>query len=168
MNWTIEPLSLLEMPAFWQTFKEVLETDFPGYTKKVIEYFLHYLYSEKSFAYYLQSGQKTILIARENKKIIGFAVIDAPYGGVSLCRWLGVKKDYQRKDVGRALVKDWLTKATKEGCHKAEVAGQPEAKEFYSKVGLNLEGKREKSYFGIDQYIFGKVLGPIREEILIK
>jgi GNAT superfamily N-acetyltransferase len=79
-------------------------------------------------------------------------------GGVSLLRWLGVKRTHQKKGLGRQLITAWLKLATDQGCHKAEVAAQPEAKEFYAKVGLNLEGHRIKSYFGIDQYIFGKVL----------
>ncbi len=168
MDFTIEPITSPDISAFWRIFKEVLETQFPGYSKKVVRYFLEKVYSEKAFVLFLQTHQKDILVAKSGKDVIGFAVIDAPYGGVSLCRWLGVKPDYQRKGVGTGLIQAWLELAVSQGCHKAEVAGQPDAKEFYEKVQLTLEGKREKSYFGIDQYTFGKVLGPVNDDVLIK
>lgn len=167
MDWIIEPLKTDDMHEFWSTFKDVLQSEFPGYTKKVVDHFLKNLYSERNFHYYLQTGQKSIFVAKINGTIVGFAVIDEPYGGVSLCRWLGVKRELQKQGIGSALIQTWLELAKKQGCHKAEVAAQPEAKEFYEKVGLALEGKRKKSYFGIDQYIFGQVLAEPKENFII-
>jgi GNAT superfamily N-acetyltransferase len=153
-----EILLLAELHAFWLVFKEVLETEFPGYSKETVRNFLEKLYNESAFRYYLEHNLKTILVIKSEQEIVGFAVIDEPYGGVSLLGWLGVRKFFQKKGVGSHLIADWLNLAVSQGCHKAEVAAQPEAKDFYAKVGLSLEGHRIKSYFGIDQYIFGKVL----------
>ncbi len=158
MNYQISKLQISELHTFWLLFKEVLENEFPGYTKETISTFLEKLYTESSYRYYLENNLKTILVVKDATAIIGFSVIDEPYGGVSLLRWLGVKKEYQKQGVGRQLISSWLDFAFKQGCHKAEVAAQPEAKEFYTKSGLELEGHRKKSYFGIDQYIFGKIL----------
>jgi GNAT superfamily N-acetyltransferase len=103
---------------------------------------------------------KFIFVPKVDNQIVGFAVVDEPYGGVSLLRWLGVRKEFQKHGIGSALIHNWIDLARQQHCHKAEVAAQPEAKEFYAKMGLELEGHRKKSYFGIDQYIFGKVLKP--------
>jgi GNAT superfamily N-acetyltransferase len=153
-----EPLTLEEIHDFWLLFKEALETQFPGYSQATITNFLTNLYTEKAYRYYLENDFKTILVAKENGIIVGFAVIDEPYGGVSLLRWLAVRKSHQRKGIGKELIGSWLSFAKTQNCHKGEVAAQPEAKEFYEKAGLELEGHRKKSYFGIDQYIFGKII----------
>ena len=158
MNYTIETLTTAEIPPFFILFKEILSTEFPGYSPDTIQLFLTKLYTEYNFSYYLEKNMKTIFIVKNNTEMIGFAVIDEPYGGVSLLRWLGIQKVHQRKGIGKNLIEKWLYLATTQNCHKAEVAAQPEAKEFYAKAGLILEGHRIKSYFGIDQYIFGKVL----------
>ena len=70
MAWQIETLQLTDLSVFWQTFKEVIETQFPGYSKKVVRYFLEQIYSERAFALYLQTNQKTILIARDSDQMV--------------------------------------------------------------------------------------------------
>jgi GNAT superfamily N-acetyltransferase len=134
----------------------------------VVKHLLSAIYTPFNFRYWVQEHQKTILVEKDEGVIIGFAVIDNPYGGVSLLRWLGVVHDKQRHGVGTALIAAWESLAKIQLAHKMEVAAQPEAKKFYEKVGLNLEGKREKSYFGIDQFIFGKVIGAPREDVMTK
>jgi len=166
MDWDITELKVADIHSFWVLFKELLESEFPGYSKNIVRYFLQQIYSESTFTLYLQTKQKMILVAKHADEIAGFAVIDQPYGGVSLCRWLGVKQKYQKQGIGKKLIEKWLQIAQQEGCHKAEVASQHAAKDFYEKAGLTLEGKRLKSYFGIDQYIFGIVLGPVNEQTL--
>lgn len=154
-----------QLDSFLGVFEHILSTEFPGYSKNVVRYFLDKIYTKHNFSWWLTQGQ-TILVAQDNETIVGFAVIDAPYGGVSLCRWLGVLKSFQKKGKGTQLVQAWIKNAVSQGCHKVEVAGQPEAKGFYEKMGLALEGKRTLSYFGIDQYIFGKVIGIPHEAVM--
>lgn len=154
----VEKLLLSEVKAFWVVFRQILESDFPGYSKETTQLFLEKYYSEANYRYFLEHSLKTILVAKFESQIIGFAVVDEPYGGVSLLRWLGIKKEFQKKGIGKRVIQSWLKLAVSQHCHKAEVASQPEARDFYRKTGLILEGHRVKSYFGIDQYIFGKVL----------
>jgi GNAT superfamily N-acetyltransferase len=162
----IDVLSQIEVSRFWPVFQHVLRTQFPGYTPAVTEYLLTKMYTPESFRYWLRNEYKTICSAKQDDQIVGFAIIDAPYGGVSFCRWLGVLEDHQQKGIGTDLVHKWINLAKSQGCHKIEVAGQPEAKQFYEKMGLELEGYRKKSYFGIDQYIFGKVLGQPDDKVM--
>ena len=103
----------------------------------------------------------------EEKNIIGFLVYDEPYGGVLLCRWLGVLKEYRGQGAGRMLIEQAVLEAKALGCHKVEVAGQLKAKKFYEKCGFKMEGFREKSYFGENQYLFGKIVGEVEEERIV-
>ncbi|MFC1711082.1 GNAT family N-acetyltransferase [Patescibacteria group bacterium] len=166
MEITIEKLSLYDLDPFWLVFKTVLEKDFPGYSQAVISYFLTKVYNKASFHYWLTSGWKIVLIAKVKEQIVGFAVLDKPYGGVCFCRWLGVVKGFRNKGAGKKLIAKWLKISKSFACHKVELASQPEAKAFYEKCSLSLEGERKLSYFGIDQYIFGKVIGKANDQAM--
>lgn len=169
MNYTrVIKLAPQEVKDFWLVFAELLRTKFPGYSEKIIRYFLEKIYTQSSYVYWLENNMKTVLVAKDNEIIVGFAVIDEPYGGVSFCRWLGVKQEYQKKGIGTMLINAWIDLAKSQHCHKVEIASQPEAKDFYEKVGLNQEGERKLSYFGITQYVFGKVIGKPDEEEMTK
>ena len=169
MENTIELLKEAEVPLFWPIFSRVLTTQFPGYAPEVIHYFLNTIYTPPVYQYWINTTAKFVLVARDQQTgIIGFALIDRPYGGVSLCRWLGVLPGYQRQGIGSKLIQEWEKQAGQQGAHKMEVAAQPEAKDFYAKCELKLEGKRQLSYFGIDQYIYGKVIGQPDPKLMVK
>lgn len=167
MQVEIRSITHSEVDVFWKLFAEILLTQFPGYSPKVLTFMLEKMYTRNSFIYWLNHEIKTVFLAYVEDKPVGFAVIDEPYGGVSFCRWLGIQKNYQRKGVGTLLIKQWLNLAGELGCHKVEVASQPTARDFYQKAGLSEEGLRKCSYFGIDQYVFGKVIGKPNDEIMI-
>lgn len=166
MEYIISQLTISQVSTFYPLFYEILNSEFPGYTPTVLNYLLNKIYTQTNFYYWVEQNQKTILVASCNNEFVGFAVIDNPYGGVSLLRWLGVAKEHQRKGIGKKFITTWQEIATKQGAHKIEVAAQPEAKEFYAKVGLTLEGKRARSYFGINQYIYGKVIGDPNDRVM--
>lgn len=146
----------------------MLKSEFPGYTPEVVDYLLNKIYTTDTLKYWAQRKEKIIFGAYEKDSIVGFAVIDSPYGGVSFCRWLGVLKTHQHTGFGTALIQKWHDLARESNAHKMEVAGQPEAKEFYEKMGFQLEGLRKASYFGIDQYLFGKVIGSPNVAVMTK
>ena len=164
----LSTLSPNDIEQFYPTFTQVLKTEFPGYAPEVIDFLLNRMYSVLNLRMWIQRGDKIILVAKDEEKIVGFAIIDALYGGVSFCRWLGVMHEYQHKGIGTQLIYEWERIARVQNAHKMEVAGQPTAKEFYVKRGLDLEGFRKASYFGIDQHLFGKVLGSPNVAVMTK
>ena len=165
MSINIQKISSKQIPEFHKAFVELMREGFE-YTPKIKNYFITRRYTIADFKYWLKNDYKGVLVAEE-KDIIGFLVYDMPYGGVLLCRWLGVLKEYRRQGVGRMLVEEVVREAKALGCHKVELAGQLKAKKFYEKCGFKLEGFREKSYFGQDQCLFGKVIGELEEEKVI-
>ena len=148
-----------DVKQFHRVFSVLLQTEFPGYVPEITTYLLEKMYTPAAFSYWIRNHEKQVVIASSHDTIAGFAVLDYPYGGVSFCRWLGVIKSAQKQGIGTALITLWQKMAIEQHAHKMEVAGQPTAKGFYEKAGLALEGYRRSSYFGIDQYLFGKILG---------
>ncbi|MDA1316574.1 MAG: GNAT family N-acetyltransferase [bacterium] len=164
-------LSLLpatQIEEFYPTFTKVIRTQFPGYGPEVIDFLLNRMYNIPNLRIWVQRGDKIIVGAKNDDTFVGFAMIDTLYGGVSFCRWLGVLADFQHKGIGTKLIHEWETIARTQHAHKMEVAGQPTAKVFYEKMGLGWEGNRKASYFGIDQDLFGKVLGSPDPSIMTK
>ena len=168
MNIEITSINHTDVDIFWHLFADVLHSEFPGYSKKVLKFMTEKMYTRNSFMYWLDHSMKTVFLALADGMPVGFAVIDEPYGGVSFCRWLGIKKEYQRHGIGKKLIQMWLELARESGCHKAELAAQPQARDFYKKAGLDEEGLRISSYFGIDQYVFGKVVGKPNDDMMTK
>lgn len=168
MKVIIEKLRKRNLAEFWRVFAVLLRNDFSGYTKRVVNNFLNNTYTQRCFDYWLTTGWKEILVAKRSWKIIGFLVFDKPYGGVCFCRWLGVLPEFRKKNIGKKLIERWIGLSRDYGCHKVELASQSSSRNFYSKAGLKLEGKRRLSYFGIDQYIFGKVIAKPNDLVMIK
>jgi len=164
----ISTLTKDDVGGFFPVFATAMKTVFPCYSGKIIDFFLERVYTPINFVYWLNNNLKTVIVAKQNSQIVGFAVIDQPYGGVSFCRWLAVLPQHQKKGVGTKLVESWEDLAKKQGCHKLELASQPLAKKFYEKAGLILEGERKLSYFGVDQFVFGKIINKPNEENTIK
>lgn len=161
----IEKLKIEEIPQFHEIFSVVINEGF-CYSLGVKNYFITRGFTQENFRYWLSNNYKQVLVAKEGQKIAGFLVYDAPYGGVLFCRWLGVVKEYRGKKIASRLFDEFIKIAQDLFCHKVEVAAQPPAREFYQKYGLKEEGFREKSYFGIDQYVFGKVIGEINNRMI--
>ena len=160
METDISILHPQDLDHFYPVFTGVLRSEFPCYDDNALNALLNGIYTRNNFEFWLREKTKIVLTAREknNMTVVGFALIDEPYGGVSLCRWLGVVKSHQRKGIGSRLILRWEEEAVKGNCHKMELAAQPDAKDFYMKAGLTCEGFRKRSYFGADQYVFGKLL----------
>lgn len=168
MEVKIEKLQKEDLDKFWEVFVQVLKKDFPGYTKAVTDYFINKIYTKTVFNHWLSTGWKIGLLAKSGRRISGFSVLDKPYGGVCFCRWLGVLPEFRKKGIGRGLIRNFISYAKNYGCHKVEIASQFGSKEFYEKCGLILEGKRICSYFGIDQFIFGKQIGRPKDEVMTR
>lgn len=168
MDFKIEILRAEEVNDFGVVFAEVLKKEFSFYSPKIVDFFLTKIYIPLNFSFWIVRNLRTIIIAKTNGKIIGFSVIDQPYGGISFCRWLGVRREFQKMGAGKLLIKKWIELAKNQKCHKIEVAAQPDARGFYEKMGLDYEGKRKLSYFGIDQFVFGKIIGEPNEEEMVK
>lgn len=163
----IKILSAQELNSFFPFFEKLMRNNFLFYKEKVIDHFLSKIYTKENLRYWLANNYRMILTAvDENNNYLGFAMIDAPYGGVSLLRWLAVDKTHQKKGIGKALILKWEEIAKNQGCHKLELAAYPLVEGFYKKMGFVNEGLKKDSYFGINQISMGKIIDKFQAEKL--
>lgn len=168
MNCKISILTKDDIGTFYPVFCQIMKTAFACYTQRIVNFFIEKVYAPANFFFWINNQYKTIIVVKIKKEFAGFAMIDQPYGGVSMCRWLGIRSEYQKQGLGSKMINAWVDLARSQGCHKIELAAQTAAKKFYEKVGLTLEGERQLSYFGTNQYIFGKIIGQPNEKTMIK
>lgn len=164
-----EKITPKNLQKFFPVFEEVLRTDFPEYSKKIIDFFVFQDFSQKIFLEKIKKNEWLGLLAVIKNKIVGFLLADKLYGGVSYCFWLGVKKEFQGQGIGSLLLKEWEKEVKKQGGHKLMLVTQhKENEKFYLKNGFKNEGFEEKSWFGLDCWKFGKVIGEPKPEVFLK
>lgn len=155
----IKNLSAENLEEFYPFFSQLIFDNFSFYDEKIRRYFLEVVYTQKNLFFWIKNNQKTVITFAKKNQFFGFALIDAPYGGVSFLRFLAVKKEYQNQGIGKKLIAAWKKLAKDQGCHKMELATTPLISGFYQKLGFEKEGLMPLSYFGINQVLMGKVIG---------
>lgn len=165
----IRELTLKDIDKFFDSFKEVLRKDFPYYSKRLRDYFINKDYSKKVFAKNLKEKKRAIFVAWTRGKVVGFLVVNRPYGGVSFAPWLGVEKDFQRKGIGRKLMAFWEEWAKKKGAHSLLISTSDNRnKDFYLKCGFKYFGTEGKTWFGLKHHSFGKLIAEPDEDKFLK
>ena len=144
----------------YQTFSQVLKKDFPNYSPQLKDYFLTKEVGPEKIKKILKDKSYEILIAEEEGEVVGFLFMEKPYGGVSYCAWVGVVEEMKKRGVGRKLMEFWEEEAIKKGCHKLMLLTQTASnRNIFPRYGFREEGFEEKSWFGLNAWIFGKVIG---------
>lgn len=157
-----------EIDRFYTVFSSVLKEGFPEYSQKLVDFFLTKDFSKEVFMRDF-CRQLTVLSAIEEEKTVGFLVFDKLYGGVSYCNWLGVVKEYRGRGIGRKLMEKWEEAVLLIGGHKLLLLTQAEKNRvFYQKCGFVQEGFEKKSWFGLDSWIFGKVIAVSKPKVFLK
>jgi ribosomal protein S18 acetylase RimI-like enzyme len=169
MKVKIEKLVLKDLNGFFKVFEEVIREGFPYYSKNLQDYFTKKDYSKKVFTKNLKEKKRAIFIALVGGEMTGFLVADKPYGGVSFAPWLGVKREFRGKGVGRKLMSYWEKWAKRKGAHSLLLStSNRKTKDFYLKCGFKYFGTEKKTYFGLDHHVFGKLISKPNERKILR
>lgn len=165
----IEKLSLKNLDLFLPVFRRVLKTGFPEYTPEMIKFFVEKDFSREVFAKKIKSKEWWGWLAKMGEETVGFLIADCLYGGTSYCSWVGLLEDFRRKGIGSRLLEIWEKEVKDAGGHKLILLTQSEKnRKFYLKSKFKDEGFEEKSWFGLDSWKFGKIIGHPRPEVFLK
>jgi len=162
----IRKLSISEIDKFHLTFSRIIGDGFPEYSQELVDFIIEEDFKPEVLKEKLEKKEYTILVAEEEKSIVGFLIFEKLYGGVSYCTWLGVLREFRGKGIGRQLLATWEKEILLQGGHKLMLLTQAEKnKIFYEKCGFEEEGLEKESWFGLDALIFGKIIGKPNPEI---
>lgn len=150
----VKPLVSQDWEEFYSLFRQMVTADFSYYPSQVIQRFLEEERIKRGWG-----EAKEIFVALKDKEIVGFLIgVDAG-GGVSFCNWVGVKKEFRGRGIGKLLVQAWEVWAKERGCHKLRAQSSNARNQgFYEKLGFKFEGKRENDRYHLDYWLFGKMI----------
>lgn len=153
------PITEDDFLGFWLAFKRVVMEDFPEYPLSVRQLFVGRDFVNTYLKKEIKDWDFMVWLAKEEKEIAGFLVAEKIYGGVSYANWVGVLPEYRRRGIGSELIRFWERKVGEEKGHKLLlVAPSDGRRQFYLKQGFKEEGLEEKSWYGVNHWLFGKLI----------
>lgn len=157
-----------EYKDFYEVFIKNLKNQFPEYSKNSLSFLTEGDWSWKTVNSNLINKKKMSFLAiNENREIAGYLLFSKNYGGVSLANWLAVDEKYQRQGIATNLLKMWEEDALKNGAHALQIWTVEKNRSFYKKRGFKESGELPSFWFGIDHYLFYKIIGkPIEKNYL--
>jgi ribosomal protein S18 acetylase RimI-like enzyme len=156
----VQEITPKQLPEFHQVFTRILQEDFPEYSKQLKHFFINVDFSQEFLKKKMPQWHYNVLLATDEGEAVGFLVMEKVYGGVSYCSWLGVLKEYRGKGIGSLLIEAWGKMVLAQNGHKLLLITQSEKnRPFYKKRGFDEEGFEKKSWFGLNAWLFGKVIG---------
>lgn len=95
-------------------------------------------------------------LARIGSELVGVAVGAKPEGGVGTIVWLIVSPDHRGEGIGTRLFAEIAETYRSLGCHKMKLtASTVQARTFYERMGMNVEGHLKKHWWGMDFWSLG-------------
>lgn len=157
----IRPLNTKDKKQLQDLFKKTVHSEFPEYSAGLKHYYSSGKYFERMMALPITFG------AFEKEQLIGFIIAEDAFGGIVFAHWLTIMREYQKKGIGKKLVRTLEEEAIQRGAHgiylEADIRNVP----FYESLGYSILGHDEHGYFGLDEYFMKKLLqNPIEEAYL--
>jgi len=123
------------------------------YPKRALEFDMS-INSPKHLREKLANPQRLMLVAEKNKTIVGF-VFGEIIGESGLARlgWIGVHPEHQREGIGKALLKEFVSRCERRGCHKITLYTLPvliPAINLYLKCGFVPEAYLRREWWKVD------------------
>ena len=162
----IRQATTLDIDNFYELFVEIMNEGYAGYSEALKTHFLTKDYTKINYYNWIEKFFRIIYLAIEGEKIVGFISGDYTYGGIGFVSWLGVKKEFRGKGIGKKLYLTYEDFANKKGAHLIELYTYPEVADFYIRLGFNKIGERKQGYFGQKNIIMNKKLRDWSDEYL--
>ena len=110
-------------------------------------------YGSVNLVKHIESGTRVNLAAVLENRIVGIMFGSHINGGVASVIWIAVHPEAQGKGVGRSLMEGAFRKYTALGAHKLVLYTETaEAKTFYEKIGMSIEGVHPGHWWGVKHY----------------
>ena len=109
----------------------------------------------------LKNKDLVFLVARKDRKILGFCIGYYEAGGVFYITWIGVAKEARNNGVASKLIKHVEQGMKKKGMHKIACDIQKDNKEsisFFENNGFEKIAEFKKHWYNLDYYVYSKRL----------
>ena len=149
-----------DFEGFYKLLKKTLQDGSFLYPKESISYLINIGLPKKAqLKKDILKGERPLYIVYKKDKIVGYLLTKKEYAGVAFGHWLGVDSKFRHKGIGSELLINWEKDAIKMGAHVLQLWTTENDLGFYKKNRFILGGKFEKAWFGLNHYLFYKIIG---------
>lgn len=141
----------------------------------------YFLYSNNSSAFtldedlpkedlkkYIKEGKRILYLAYAKNKVVGYLLTFKTRAGVAFAQWLAVDKDFQKHGIASKLLSLWEKEALINGAHLLQLWTTKNDIPFYLNRNFKKGGSFPQSWFGVDHYLFYKILRKPNEKVFLK
>lgn len=147
-----------EVPIIHRFFNEIVESQFPQFPTHALETYKA-IWVESKLKNRITQGTELLIVAWQQNSPIGLVYGTLPEGGVGTIIWMIVKQAHQGKKIGKNLFANACQYYKKLGCHKLKLTAPSEqAKDFYLKQGMIIEGFHPCHWWSIDFWSLGRLI----------
>jgi len=143
-------------------FLQMLDQQFAStFTAQALDSYRH-KYSESSLAERIENPDVVIVGLFDDEELIGLVIGGAPNGGVASLDWVVVAPGYQGRGLGQKLMRFCFHEYAVVGAHKVVLYTETEnAKRFYEKCGMTVEGVHPNHWWGLTHYCLAMQTGQL-------
>lgn len=164
MKLAIRPIKKKEVKEFARLIKKSLLDDFPDYSARIKKFLLKGELSPKLLLRKFPKRRFAMWGAFVDGKMVGYLEAGLPYGGIIFVMWVGVKRGFQGKGIGRKLLGKFARWSARQGVHALHLYTAKDTMPFYKKLGFEDIGLVKKGYFGVNDHFMIKILQEPKEE----
>ncbi len=119
----------------------------------------------ENLAQHIKADDRVNIAALIQNDIVGIMFGSHINGGVASVIWIAVHPDIKGRGIGRILMEETFRKYNALGAHKLVLYTETEdAKIFYEKIGMTVEGIHPKHWWGIKHYCLAMELQTGQEQ----
>ena len=149
-----------DLDKFLEFFERTLKEKYFLYLAENAPYIINAgLPKKPQFKKEILNGERPLYLIHKKTRIIGYLLTKENYAGIAFGHWLAVDKDFQNKGYATELLKVWEQDSFEHGAHAIQLWTTENDAGFYKKNGFVSGGKFEKAWFGLDHYLFYKIIG---------
>lgn len=149
-----------DFEGFYRLFKKTLQDSSFLYPKESASYLINVgLVKKAQLKKDILKGERPLYCVYKKGKIVGYLLTKKEFAGVAFGHWLGVDSKFRHKGIGSELLKSWEKDVAEMGVHALQLWTTENDLGFYEKNKFTLGGKFEKAWFGLNHYLFYKIIG---------
>lgn len=159
---------LADFEKFYKLLVKTLQGNYFLYSKNSCSFTLDEDLPKKDLKRYIKEGKRILFLAYSKNKVVGYLLTFKTRAGVSFAQWLAVDRAYQQHGIASKLLSLWEKESLSDGAHILQLWTTENDLPFYLGRGFTKGGSFPKSWFGVDHFLFYKVLRKPNEKLFLR
>lgn len=157
-----------DFEKFYELLTKTLMGNYFLYSKNSSAFTLNEDLPRKDLKKLIRDGKRILYLAYSKNNVVAYLLTFKTHAGVAFAQWLAVDKDFQKHGIASKLLSLWEREALTNGAHLLQLWTTKNDIPFYLNRKFKKGGSFPQSWFGIDHYLFYKILRKPNEKVFLK